>query len=324
MRENVVDIGVGMLDRGEDVMLFLRSRCTVASLSSCISRVRSHWMEKQPVPTCVVESLAPFTAEQGVCAFLSLTLPEMVKVQKEHRFDPSWSEEAELVLSLIKLLPEKVLSLKLTEKELVSLKRKRERNLISKQESLIHVYKAGDWLQFAIFLAQTSTKEMSYPRLTLPLLLLSGRRTTELLNGKSCFLPLPLCQTTTLFMGQIKRRGSDTSYVIPLLCDYNTFANAMSVLRSKQEGEVFEPTACNNRYHRMLNLEAGSIFPLIKNVHQLRAVYASFVFHLYKCDVTFNRAVMRILGHEKLEVSLSYNGCMLHDLEEGGYFGPLP
>ena len=49
MRESVVNIAVDMLNmnRGEvDVMPYLRSKCTIASLSSTISRVRSSWIKK--------------------------------------------------------------------------------------------------------------------------------------------------------------------------------------------------------------------------------------------------------------------------------------
>ena len=331
MRESVVNIAVDMLNmnRGEvDVMPYLRSKCTIASLSSTISRVRSSWIKKQPIPSFVVDILAPFTmTEPGVCEFLSLSLQEMIREQRKHRVDPSWSQEAEKALSRMQFLPEKVLLLKLTETELVSLKRKRERNLISKQESLLHVYKAGDWLQYAVYLAQTSTKEMSFPRLALPLLLLSGRRTTEILNGKSSFLPLPSQTTTTFFIGQIKNRGNDQNYAIPILCEYNVFAYAMSVLRSKQDGEILDSANCNNRYQSMLDKEAGRIFAFISNVHQLRSAYASFAYHLYKSDVTFNRAIMRMLGHQDLALSLSYNCCKLHDLEglpPTGSFGPIP
>ena len=55
---------------------------------------------------------------------------------------------------------------------------------MKKQDDLIQVFQSGQSLQHAIHLARGATIDMSYARLSLPLLLLSGRRTTELLNGK--------------------------------------------------------------------------------------------------------------------------------------------
>eukprot|EP00966_Prymnesium_polylepis_P302143 6980583-Prymnesium_polylepis.1 len=201
-----------------------------------MSRIKSAWMKGAPVPPEVATMMAAYRNESGVETFLSLPLSEMVRVQREHRSDPVWSEAAEVALQSLALLPPNVAALKLNHQELISLKRKREDTLISKQEELLHVRNAATWIQCAIVAARTSTPDMSIPRLALPLLLLSGRRTSELLNGKSTFEATER-PTTCIFKGQIKKRGNDAPYEIPLLCDFATFTHALNVLRLKQCGE---------------------------------------------------------------------------------------
>jgi hypothetical protein len=84
------------------------------------------------------------------------------------------------------------------------------------------------------------------------------------------------------------------------------------------------PAAVNARYSTSLNLVVPQLLAPVAHAHQLRAVYAAFAFQLYTSDVTFNRAAMRMLGHDKLDVSLSYNAVVLHGVESAGTFGPLP
>ena len=64
-----------------------------AALSNTITRIRSAMMQELPTPPCDV--LLPFASEEGVAEFLSLSLSEMVLVQRKHRFETSWSAEAE-------------------------------------------------------------------------------------------------------------------------------------------------------------------------------------------------------------------------------------
>ena len=50
-------------------------------------------------------------------------------------------------------------------------------------------------------------------------------------------------------------------------------------------------------------------------MHALRGVYAAYVYQLYQCPMTLNACLMRCLGHEKLEVSLSYNAVQLEGVQ---------
>jgi hypothetical protein len=312
-------------DTAEAVMKMLRESCkTVAALSVCISRIKSAIIPKLIMPTCA--ALYPYMLEPGVKEFIAMSLKEKLRIQRAHRAQHYWSILAEVALRDIQLLPPNVSGIKLDEIELISLSRIRDRALICKQD-VIHVYAAGAWLEHIISLVLSATTQCPFPLLAIPLLILSGRRCTEIMNGKSVFAPSSCCTTTCVFTGQLKRRGGADAYEIPLLCDYNVFAYGISVLREKQQGEILDPIACNNRYHKMLNAETARTCSQAKTVHAFRAMYAAYAFHLYSSKVTFNRAVMQILGHDKLEVSLSYNAWGLHDLEAlypAGCMGELP
>lgn len=318
-----------MLERGEDgerVMAHLRAVCqTPAALSCCISRIRARQMSTHVLPNGVAEAMSAHVHEAGVAAFLTLPLHEMVRVQRAHKWDAEWSEEAERALAGLRLLPDNLSALVLSPSEQVALKRARESTLMNKQEALLHVHDASAWLRHVIELARTSRAEMTLARLTLPLLLLSGRRSTEMLNGTSTFLPTPRA-TTCFFDGQIKKRGAHArAYEIPLLCDFATFAHALGALRAKQGFQQLGTVECNNRYHKLLNQGTRAFAPTLSHAHQLRSVYVAYVCRMYTCDVTFNAACMRILGHEKLETSLSYNSVVLHSVQDDlPACGPLP
>lgn len=321
------DEAVAMLEngkRGEEVMDFLRSRCkTEAALSCTVSRVRGVLIAKLRVPPEVEGAMSPFRGEPGVDAFLKLPLNEMLRLQAAHAADPRWSDEAEAALARLQLLPPEIAKLRLSARESAGLKRGREASLLKRQEEVAHVHRAHEWLCYAVGLARAATVDMGAVQVALPLLLLSGRRSSELLNGLSSFTPTER-PTVVRFRGAIKKRGADTEFPIPLLCDSATFLHALSVLRAVQGGQQRTPEDCNQAYERPLNTLLPRLFPIACNVHQLRSIYASMAYHLYSSTMTFNRAAMLFLGHEKIGTSLSYNRVVVHDAGFAGSFGPLP
>ena len=196
-----------------------------AALSNTITRIRNVMMEELPTPSC--DALLPYAGEDGVAEFCTLSLSEMVDAQRKHRKEKTWSEGAEAALASLQLLPLNLALLKLSQEELLSLESAREATLLDKQQDLIHVHGAHQWLLYAIQLARTCKVTDSFARIALPICLLTGRRTTEVLNGKSTFLPT-LRPTVCLFTGQLKKRGGEAPpYEIPLLCDIDTITHAM-------------------------------------------------------------------------------------------------
>ena len=306
-------------------MAWLRSKCqSTAALSTAISRIRKEMLRLSPFPVEALRSLTPFDAEAGVAAFLAMPLAQMVKVQRQHRRAKTWSVDAERALAALCLVPASMAQLTLSTDEIERKAGAQELQLLKKQESLICVHQSAAWLEHAIHLVRTSTTEMTVARIAIPLLLISGRRATEILNGKSIF-EATARTTTCLFKGQIKKRDAAEAFEIPLLCDFATFAYGMGVLRAKQNGEELDAVECNTRYQKMVNLQLPMVLPVARKLHELRSIYAAFAYHLYASSATFNLACMRMLGHAKLEISLHYNNVQLHDNTFcAACFGALP
>ena len=311
-----------LLDDGEDVMPLLRAKCpTVYALSVTVSRVRKVAMERLPVPPAVGERLAPFAGEEGVAAFLALPLREMVRRQRHHAAAPRWSAEAEAALASLALLPPHVDALRLAGDELRALERLADARLLAKQEALVVV--PGAVLAHAVHVATTATPGMGVAALALNLLLLSGRRSSEILNGSSTFAPTARA-TTCLFGGQLKTREARPPYEIPLLCEFDAFSNNLRALREAQGGRVLSASECSQRYAKPLQLALRRLYPMAPKVHALRSMYMAYVMELYEADCTFNIAAMRALGHTTLQDSLAYNAVRLVGDVEGPSFGPLP
>jgi hypothetical protein len=312
---------------GEDVMPSLREQCkTPAALATALTRIRKLVFAALPVPDC--RTLEPYALEPGVAAFLAAPLAERVRVQREHVSRPTWSVGAEAALAVLQLVPPNVESLRLDRHELVAYKRDRADSLFVKQERLIRVPNAATLLAQIVEMARTSVPKMTYTRLAIPLMLLSGRRTTEIMNGLSAFEKVGA--TTCTFTGQLKKRGvASEPYVIPLLCDYGVFAHALRALRAKQRHVTLDAAKCNSRYHRRLNIAARSLFPVthpahLRTCHELRAMYAAYAYHMYEHSVTFNYFACWALGHESIQVSLSYNNVALYDAGAPGVLGAPP
>jgi hypothetical protein len=80
---------------------------------------------------------------------------------------------------------------KLSREEVLTLKRKSEQAVILKNESLIIVRDFAALLHAATCALRSATPQCSYSRLILPLLLVSGRRLTEICSPRSIFTPMP-------------------------------------------------------------------------------------------------------------------------------------
>ena len=107
----------------------------------------------------------------------------------------------------------------------------------------------------------------------LALLLVSGRRTAEIVNGKSVFSKLG--SHSAMFKGQLKTKRK-VSYEIPLLVPYDVFENGLNALRNN--------TKNSKNVQGGLSVYSKRHFPFSKlnRVHDLRAIYAHIVYKLYK------------------------------------------
>ena len=310
------------------VLSELRAACsTVASLSTTLACVRAHVLDGR----CAAYDAAPLRAlrEPEADAFLTLSTREQYAVQKAHAATQTWSEEAERLLAALRIVPRGFESLKLTREELLAHKRAAEAAQVRKNERVLVIADAAPLLRLVERLLESASPRDSYARLVLPLLLVSGRRSSEITNGRSSFTPLPHAHGC-MFAGQLKKKKAApaTPYPIPLLVPFATFARGLNVLRDKQGTDVamMSNSAVCDRYAS--NLKRDMLDVLVEggmppcHPHDLRSAYAALVFELFECEHTFARTAMRILGHESLRESLSYNNVRIRRVPQGA-LGPL-
>lgn len=168
---------------------------------------------------------------------------------------------------------------------------------------------------------------VSLGELALCLMLLTGRRTCEVLNGTSHFASIDSDQEdedeeghyeyALIFEGQAKRRGMPSpAYRIPVLAPPSLLLAAMDALRARQGGWVAESNrACSLRYQSLLARTLGDSKTPWKDcgrVHALRGIYAVMCLRLFDWtsgdgeEPTDAYVTMHILGHASVEESLAY------------------
>ena len=116
----------------------------------------------------------------------------MYAIQRAHRTCAAWVPEAEQALANLKLLPANLDACTLPRNETLALKRRHERNIaIAKNDAMIVIPEFSKLLATVAAMLNTATPDDTFPRLILLLLLVSGHRCVELVNGRSTFAPAP-------------------------------------------------------------------------------------------------------------------------------------
>lgn len=147
----------------------------------------------------------------------------------------------------------------------------------------------------------------------LSVMLLTGRRTCEVLNGRSVFTadgPYSL-----LFMGQAKKRGEVLTYRIPVLHCSSKLEAAIRRVRERclppaPKVGVTHNQGVSQKFQSWLRrglLSHAHLAPATR-VHALRGLYACMAYQLFVWEEDFSEAyvVMHILGHSGLQESLVY------------------
>ena len=317
---------------------------TLASLHSMMTEVRNEVMARGiRSPSYDPSPLTSLAAnEPDVAAFLAAPVSLQVEIQRHHLSKPSWSSAAECELAKLQILPMSMNTFKLSQAECVSLKQQQERALMKKNENCVVVADATKLLKTVTTMLDYAHTKQSFATLVFPLAIVSGRRQAELLNGRSIFSPSPLGAMYAVFQGQLKKHGNSQSYTIPLLVEYNTFANGWTVLRAKQRelstsgsfSKVQVTALSNDQVHKRYNktlrralLKSKPVIPGLPtgiNEHTLRSMYAAYVYQCFQCHASFARTAMGVLGHEALQDSLAYSNVKLNGAEAlCGSFGPM-
>ena len=153
----------------------------------------------------------------------------------------------------------------------------------------------------------------SWSELALALAALSGRRLSEILNGRSSFGVVGGNKYAARFRGQLKSRSS-SSYIIPLLVPRDEFVAGLRSLRSKlnlsDRGlESNEDIERHLGSTVRLALARSPVYRTVGKVHHLRGVYAQIVrmsLHYYEDSPSDEIVIGDVLGHTLLETTLSY------------------
>ena len=80
---------------------------------------------------------------------------------------------------------------------------------------------------------EAASEQDTFPRLVLPLLIASGRRSVEILSDRSSFAPTAN-EYEAVFDGAVKKRGKAKPFTIKLLVPYKTLAMGLVALRQRQ------------------------------------------------------------------------------------------
>jgi integrase len=166
------------------------------------------------------------------------------------------------------------------------------------------------------------------PVLVLSLMLLTGRRTCELVNGRSSFAVVG--EHAVSFSGQAKRRGGDGAYNVPCLHSAAAIVAAFSMLKGwltpphPREGVSANQTA-SQMYQSWLRrtMLQHPVLRQAGKVHALRGLYARMAYRLFDWGDDYSEAfvVMQVLGHAGLGESLVYTAFHIGEFGEEAALG---
>ena len=300
----------------------LRARyTTAASMQWAISKVRARVFDADARHPAY--DVAPLRAvadgDAAVLAFLDAPLREQVKIQREHRSAPSWTQAQEDALAAVALLPDGVAALALTHSQSIGLKRAREARLVEKNRALT-VIDADLVLRCMLDLLNRASPAQPYAKLVVPLLLVTGRRLSEIC-GRATLEPVPDITHHAVFTGQLKTKSTvPRPYRIPLLAPSPIVQRALAALRAKQ-GDLAGLTTHEVKVRFQSNVQRGIEMGKVDaalpsfHIHELRAMYASLVHHCFVSPWSFAATTAAVLGHASLHESLNYSNVRLENAD---------
>ena len=277
--------------------------------------------------------LRAYVQEPGVQQFLDGSLKKKCTMQRQHASSPSWSPAAEQALQSLQLLPSNMDSFHLSKQEILESKKRSKTALLAKNGSPFVVPDAQKLLQWLLKTLRNAQTSDTIGLLVPALQLATGRRQTEVTNGRSSF-DATNHPMYARFTGQLKRKDDEDPepYIVPLIVPYYVLKHAFSTLRQKQMQTGIPATnvECHQKYANTVQrgfdrITADGACPLPKcNDHKCRAIYAAMVYVMFECPQTFNMTAMKVLGHRDLADSLSYSDVRLEGCDSiRGAHGPL-
>ena len=170
--------------------------------------------------------------------------------------------------------------------------------------------------------------------LTLALLLLTGRRTAEILNGRSTLTPESDAPAEHMmrFGGQLKRRSPDPQpYSIPVLHKAPVVRDALRSLRALQPQDVASRTNAQitSTYQSGLSkhMKKHSVYGSSDSskLHLFRSVYVVLVHSHFDCGArTLQGVAHTVCGHSNIMDAMAYTALSVGSYTTDECLGRLP
>lgn len=298
-----VDAGIS----ADEVMCAMRKRfTTLMCLNSKLSLVRSMCRPTDAYTNAVNTALAKNFDEDVRRRVESIAT-------NGGRFHATDSESVRLIVrSLPHRLSENARALRLSRREMRECKRSQVSHMIEKNK-IRTLVEGRILLTHARSVVRNPEKcKGGIPELTLSLMLVTGRRECELLNGQSILTP----HTTysLVFRGQAKKRDEGAAQrderIIPCLSPSNEIIECLAQLRIRQGYVILSNDVASRRYQSYLSRHMHSVAPWCDtrtHVHSLRGIYTCMSHVLFDWGLHTDAYVaMCILGHTSLTESLVY------------------
>ena len=302
------------LHAGETIDMdeFRRHYTTAACRRAKASLIRRSYSGPLDEEGCVVATAlerAAQTEEQAA------NVKDLVRFYGQIAWTPTGNEDLDRIAGdKHLLLPAHVRRVQITAEDAIEAERIARRNLTAKHKEAIQVDGSG--------LLRWAREHLSAPDtraiydLSIALLILTGRRTCEILNGKSTFA-FHDATHHCVFHGQLKKRHAsggtnEEPYCIPLLASHEAIDAAMRSLRARQPADIaaWENLRVSKRYQSGLNAKAHNVLtPFIDGkftIHSLRSIYAACVARLFKHRESGVAIASRVCGHNDVECALAY------------------
>ena len=244
--------------------------------------------------------------------FASLSVPDQYDTLK--RKDNFCSNNIPLTawMKTFHLLPDTMNTYSLTNDDLRLSRLRKTATLLARNRRAIEISTPHVLLQTQLGILQHGTKSLATE--ILALLFVSGRRETEILNGKSTFERVATSLYHTQFTGVLKKKTNRLEdnvpviLVIPLLCTFEMFDHALLRLRKRQANNLTTLTnkQISKRYCSQLCLANKKHFPMLTKPHDLRGVYVRYVDAMFEHGITLPLVCMLSLGHDSMTDALHY------------------
>lgn len=234
---------------------------------------------------------------------------EVVDRVRRHYKTPC-SRKSKVSLIRSKLSPKQRKLVKPNKKDIIDCAALSKKNMASKLKNALK-FNNDELLEHAT--STLASKTAGTYDLALALMTVTGRRSSEILNGRSSFGQVRGKKTHALFKGQLKKRKTESdAYTIPLLCTRELVNEGLDKLRARQPRDIqtYSPARVSRRYQSSIRKHSlkHPVYKQFNNLHDLRGCYAVMAARAYDCgsNMQDQYAISKFLGHADPKEAMPY------------------